>query len=363
MRHARLLVVLALPLLAACEEKAEAPPPPVRAIKSMVVSDRVGEQQRKIAGVVEAATVTDLSFEIGGRLTELPVDIGQAVATGDTVARIDPTPLELALKSAVGELTEAQSKLTDAKAKFEQQDALFAKGYTTKSAYDTAQANLSSAEAVVDRLKAQRDKAERNLKNATLTAPFDGRISEKYVDRFTEVQSGQKIVQLSAGGEREVQANVPAGIIGRIATGDTVSVAFPTLPGRTVAGTITQIGSRAGQSNAFPVIAALAEDDPDIRAGMTAEVTFSFKTADTGEAFLVPLPAVVARGDKRKGVVYVFDKEAGVVRERQIQIVNIRDNFIVVAGGLEKGDVIAVAGTSFLHDGMEVKLLDNAGTE
>jgi len=360
MRSVSVFLALTLPILAACEEKTEAPPPPTRAIKTMVVSERVGEQERKIAGVVEATTVTDLAFQVGGRVVELNVDIGDTLKAGDIVARIDPAPFEFALRTAKSEVSDAEGRLRDAESKHVQQEALFKKGYTTKTAYDTALANLNSATAALEGARSRRDTAERDLKLTTLTAPFDGRISARYLDRFTEVTGGQKIVQLSAGGQRKVEANVPESMISSISVGDAISVAFPTLRNRTVTGKISQIGARAGNTNSFPVIAVLDEEDAAIKAGMTAEVTFFFKTEETGKAFTIPTPAVLPSGDGTAGLVFVFDPAASVVRQREVDIVNVKDNDLVVAGGLNEGDIIAVAGVSFLHDGMKVKLLDSS---
>ena len=358
MRSAALLLAITLPALVACEEKVEAPPPPVRAIKTMVIAERVGKQERKIAGIVEASTVTDLAFEISGRVVELEVDIGDQLKAGDTVAGIDPVPYQIAFRSAESEVDDAEGRLKDAESKFTQQDTLYKKGYTTKTSLDTARANLNSSKAALEGAQSRRDTAQRNLTLTTLTAPFDGRVSEKFVERFTEIASGQKVVQLSAGGQRKVEATVPEAMISDLKVGDTVTVGFPTLPDKIVTGKISQIGSRAGASSSFPVIAVLDEEDPLIRAGMTAEVTFAFETEATGNAFVIPIPSVLPTGDKGTGLAFVFDPAANVVRQREVQIVNIKDNDLVVAGGLSEGDIIAIAGTSFLHDGMKVKLLD-----
>jgi len=41
-----------------------------------------------------------------------------------------------------------------------------------------------------------------------------------------------------------------------------------------------------------------------------------------------------------------------------VQVVNVHNNELEITGDVKKGDIVAVAGVSFLVDGMKVKLLD-----
>ena len=345
-------------LLTACEEEAAPPVEVVRSVKTMVLATRAGEQTRKIAGITEAATVTDLAFETAGRILEIRVDIGDTLNKGDVVASLDAEPYRLRIRSAEGQLSEAQARLSDAEAKFEQQNTLYKKGFATKTAYDTALANLNTSRSAVEVATSQLRLAERDLQLTTLKAPLSGRLTEKYVERFYEITAGQKIVQLSADGDLKVKASVPEGLIAQLNVGDKITAQFPTLDGKQLPGTITQVASRAGTTNSFPIIAVLDENDPAVLPGLTVEVVMSFKTDATGKAFLVPVTAVLPAPEPRVGSIFVFDKTAGTIEERKIKVVNVRGNELEISGDIAEGDIIAVAGVSFLVDGMKVKLLD-----
>jgi multidrug efflux pump subunit AcrA (membrane-fusion protein) len=56
--------------------------------------------------------------------------------------------------------------------------------------------------------------------------------------------------------------------------------------------------------------------------------------------------------------VFVFDAESSTVRRTAIEDDGIRDSNIVVSSGLKAGDIIAVAGVSFLQDGQKVRLME-----
>jgi len=350
----------ALLFLASCGEDDQGgqAEPAIRAIKSIVVTARAGHQARRISGVTEAEVVTDLAFEISGRVLNIPGEIGDTVAEGDLIAEIDREPYLLKVEKARGKVDDARAQLRDAAAKYGQQRQLFDQGFASKAAFDSARAKRDTAESGVDVALSELQIAQRDLKLTKLLAPLDGRISEKHVEKFTEVSPGQKIVQVSSSGRLEVNVSVPETLVRNLKLGADVGIEFPTMPGRKATGKIAEIGARAGTGNAFPVTIKLDEDETALQAGMTAEVTFTFQTAATGRAFMLPLTAVLPGSEHETATIFVYDKDASVVRKRMVTIVNLRDNDLEVAGEIQEGDIVAIAGVSFLADGMKVNLLD-----
>ena len=57
---------------------------------------------------------------------------------------------------------------------------------------------------------------------------------------------------------------------------------------------------------------------------------------------------------------FVYQPDTSTVKQTSVQMRGVRDNMIIVTEGLAPGDVVAVAGTSFLSDGMKVKLMAKA---
>jgi len=67
---------------------------------------------------------------------------------------------------------------------------------------------------------------------------------------------------------------------------------------------------------------------------------------------------LVPGGGDTEGSVFVYDAETATVEKRKIRHGGTRDNGIVVEEGLAAGDIVAVAGVSFLRDGQPVRLMD-----
>ena len=94
---------------------------------------------------------------------------------------------------------------------------------------------------------------------------------------------------------------------------------------------------------------------------MSAEIIFRFASAETGAAFVVPMTAVLPNPvEGGMARVFVFDPGTGLLEARDVQVTNVKDNRLQIIGDIAEGEVIATAGISFLHDGMEVELFDPA---
>src|SRR5208283_5137405 len=96
------------------------------------------EPIRPVLGTVEPRFRTDLGFRVQGRLIARPVNIGDSVVQGQTVAAIDSTALELAVRSARAELSKSQAQLANAEATEERQRRLSTSDATTKQRLDDA---------------------------------------------------------------------------------------------------------------------------------------------------------------------------------------------------------------------------------
>lgn len=345
-------------LLGGCSEEVAEAPAPVRAIKYMTLEQGAAAQQRRISGVVEAGTSSVASFETAGKVVELTLNVGDTVSVGDLMARLDPEPFALRLREAEGKLGQAEATLADASSKYRQQKTLYDKGLATKTAHETALANLRNARGSVDVARSQLKIAERNRDKAELSAPFSGVVARRAVEVFEEVASGQEIYTLQTQGDSEVRVSLPETLVNVVSVGDPVQVIVPSLPDTAISGQVAEIAPLAENVNAYPVTIRLVGSPEGLRPGMSAQAVFEFKPDHTSDAFSIPVSALKPKVDEQGGSVFVFD--GGLLQERAVQVVNVRDNALQIVGDIKPGEVIATAGVSLLHDGMQVRLFDPA---
>lgn len=347
-------------VLFACRQE---PPPPiesVRAIKTTVVNEIASGRIRKFSGVVEAADKSSVSFEVPGNVQEVRVKVGDKVSEGDVLAVLDKSTYELNVKAAEAALGRAQARLTNSRNDLERlkRIAKLDQGAISEARLDNAGAQYATDKQQVEYRVSQLNLAKRDLEKTVLLAPFDGHIAERLVEPFYEVDRGQRLFDIYMEGAMEAAVSIPESEIYGIYLGIPSQIRFPTIPGKVYEGNVTEISKVAGTANAFPVKVTIEGDIEKVRPGMTAEVTIMLAGETTETSYLVPLVAVAAGDSNAKGYVFVFDEASSTVKKTAIESGGVRDNDAVVSKGVKAGDIIAIAGVSFLEDGQKVKLME-----
>ncbi len=355
--RAILLLAVAPLALAACEQEPPEVVERIRAIKTITVAERGSGQVRRFPGIVEAVDTSILSFEVGGNTREVNVNVGDRVTAGQVLTTLDKTPYELNVQAAEAELGRAKAVLAEKQTVFDRQRTLYAKEWVSKAAFDQAVAARDSAKNQVAYAGSKLNLARRDLEKTVLTAPFDGVIADKAVDPFQEVARGEKIFSIYIEAAMQIVLSVPETAIGEIYLGLPADIGFPAEGIAPLAGRVSEIGTVASEANAFPVKVTLTEPPPKVLPGMTAEASLVLGGQDNGSSFLVPFSAIAPGEDPGRGYVFVYDPATSTVRRTAVSGKGVRDNRVMIAEGIEAGDVIAIAGVSFLRDGQQVKLM------
>jgi RND family efflux transporter MFP subunit len=353
-----LVLVFIWVAITGCKEKIEIAEQ-IRALKTITVSEPASGQVRKFSGIVRATDSANLSFEVSGTVETVYVDVGNPVEKGQILAVLDKEPYRLDVDAAQAELVTARAKVVNTKEEYDRQERVYSQGAGAKSKLEQAKYNYDAARSQVNYQIANLNLAKRNLSKTMLTSPYNGHIAWRSVDPHEEVKVGQKVFTIDAKGALEVYLAVPETTIHQIHMGTPATVKFPTMPGLSVKGRIYEIGSAAVKANAFPVKVGLIEPPANINPGMTAEVSLVLKDDSQMTGYLVPIQAILPAKEAKQGYAFVYDPATSTVRKTQIQTLGAEQNMAIVSEGLSAGDIIAVAGVSFLADGMKVKLMEH----
>lgn len=345
--------------LAACKERVEIVEE-IRPIKTITVREQPAEQIRKFSGQVAAVDSSSLSFEVGGQVESVEVDIGDKVKKGQVLAALDSEPYELDVDAAEAELIKARENVTKTEAEYERQKRIFEQGAGAERYVEVSEYNYKAARSAVNFQIAKLDLARRNLRKTKLISPYDGVIAWRSAQPNEKVLAGQKILEINASGKMEVQLAVPETTVDRIHIDDPATISFPTLPDRTAGGRISYIGGAAVKANAFPVKVALIDPSKEVKPGMTAEASLTITDETRKSGYLVPIQALLPSAEPNRGHAFVYDPATSTVKKTPVRSRGMADRKVIVDEGLAAGDIIAVAGVSFLADGLEVKLLEDS---
>jgi RND family efflux transporter MFP subunit len=355
-----LLLVPFLLVLLACRQE---PPPPVeriRAIKTITVSEQASGKMRQFSGVVEAADSSSISFEVSGNVREVHVDVGDRITKGQVLAVLDKRTYNLNVKAAEAELGRARVQLADKRNDLDRYKRINKQdpGAVSQAALDNSQAAVDGTRKQVQFARSQLKLAQRDLEKTVLRAPFDGVIATRNVEPFFEVRRGQKLFDVFENTGMEVAISIPEDVIDEIQMDQKGDIQFSVFADRTYHGRVTEISKVAGTANAFPIRLTIENPDQRIRPGMTARVALMLSGDEEKTAYMVPLSAIAQRGDTKKGFVFIYDDKTSTVKKTQIEGGSVRGNDAVIIEGVKEGDIVAVAGVSFLEDGQKVKLME-----
>jgi RND family efflux transporter MFP subunit len=352
--------ILVFSLQGCGEKKQEAAEQPARGLRAYKVAAKAESRVRRFPSVLQPADVSSLSFEIGGQLKAVTLTVGQKVQLGDVLAEIDPRSLQTQVEQASAGVQQAQAQLDNAEADFQRKDELLKRGVATQAVFDQSRATLLSSRAQLDQARRQLDLANHNLDRSKLLAPFAGTIARIEVKSFAQVAAGQPIVTLYSDDRFEMSFLAPAPTFQSLGVGQAVDVRIADLPDLALKGEIKELGSKAEQVSAFPVVIRLDNSAPNLNAGMSVEVSIEEPLIGGKSGFVVPLTVLAPEGGKElqgKGTVFVYDSGSSTVKKRAVTVGGVRDNRLVVTEGIAVGDIVASAGVSYLVDGQKVKLL------
>lgn len=336
-------------LLAACEPPA--PPEPkaqnVRPARIHVVEASQSASVLRFAGAVEASTSIDAAFEVGGALSQLDVLEGETVKAGDLLAALDPTDFLLAVRES-----EAQLRLV--RQDFERKRDILGRGGIARSAVDDAAAELELA-------RVRLAQAQKRLRDARLTAPFDAQIARRFVDNHTKVQAGEAIVRLSALSELVIAAAMPQALLATLNADaiDSISARFAFAPDRDFPLTYRENrGEADAMAQTFEIALTMTRpEDLNILPGMSAEVTVTLKQQATAPTLTIPTAALVSHSDGRF-FVWVVPPVGGAVEQRFVEVGTPTSLGVPVVSGLTSGEAIVSSGAAYLQPGMSVRRLE-----
>ena len=350
--------VLILLLVGCGDEEVAVKDPVVRAIKSYEIAEPATGDKRDYSGTLVASNTSALGFAVSGTVRTVDVSAGDNVLKGQVLASLDTEPFELSVSAARAQLADAEATFTEMQAAVERQRQLFQKGWVAKAALDQATSAFNGARAQLDLARSKLGIAERDLKNASLLAPFDGRIADRDIEPFQEVQAGQAILRIDSDGALEVTFSVADSVVSRLNAGASVTVDIPSSTGCGCSARITEIGTTTSTANTITVQAAMIDGTKDLLPGMAANVRVPLGGASEDAGYLVPITAIAPGDESARGYLFVFNRESGTVQKTPISGgSSVSGNLVAVRGSLRAGDIVAAAGTSFLREGQRVKLL------
>jgi HlyD family secretion protein len=306
-----------------------------------VVVDRVARgdlvQTLVASGHVETPFRVEIGAQITGVVAEVLVREGERVTEGQPLIKLQGQELrasvvqaegavaqaearlrqlaDLTLPTARQALLQAQATLRTAQAAYDRTGQLFANGNATRVAYDEAQRALEVARTQVrsaelqvftaspggsDEVLArtQADQARANLETtrvretyATITAPREGVLISRSVERGAVVQPGRALMVLAPAGQTQLVLQIDERNLGLIEIGQKAVASADAYADRRMAAVVSYINPAIDIARASVEVKLVVPDPPAyLRQDMTVSVDIEVARSD--RTLVLPARAV-----------------------------------------------------------------------
>ncbi len=302
-------------------------------------------------GTLQAQSSAQVASEVDGTVFRIDFEEGSRVPTGKVLVQLDASKLRASLHAAEATAQQARTQAANLERQVQRNRGLLAQGAISRQAFDDLQSGYQSARAQVDQAEASAALARQQLSDATIRAPFPGRVGERTFDVGDYVRKGDPMFSVTDDDTLQVRFTVPEGYSDRLQPGSSMQVQSPNVPGRWFDGQVYFVSPTVDPVNRTVTLKAEVPNlDGKLRSGSSADVRLVLEKRSG--AIVIPEAAIVP-SDQQMLVYLVRDGQA---HRTPVQVGARTEGRVEILSGVSAGDTVVTAGQQRLEDGTPVKI-------
>ena len=270
-----------------------------------------------------------------GTVKTVSVRVGQKVTKGQVMATLETSTVDQQIAALAPQLS-----LT--KTLYEKQQGLWAQNVGSEVQLLAAKTNYESVQKQIEALKSQKDMYR-------IVAPISGTVDNVSVKVGDVVAPGAQGVRVVSYDKLKVEAILGENYLGKVKTGDKVTIEFPDL-GDTIHSSLTYVAQSVDlMSRGFAVQVLL---NSNTKAHPNMACILKIANYSNPAALVVPVSVIqkTADGDR------LFILVGGAAKEVAVQTGRISNGNAEILKGLEAGDRVITTGYEELENGQQVSL-------
>ncbi len=337
------------------------------AVALVKVESRDMVETLDLAGTLEARRQVAVSPRMAGRLADVLVELGDRVAAGQVLARLDDFDLQARVRQAEASEAGARAALgqREADAVHLQRQAkrdrdLLAKEYVARADVEDSEARAQAARAAVTVARAELGRQRAALAEArtavgqtVLIAPMVGVVAVRHADPGAVVSASSPVVTLIAPGDLKAVVQIPEAALSRVRPGTRAALKVDAWPAMSFPAAIARISPVvAPDTRQAQAELTVRNGGGRLRPGMLARVALEVERRSSVPA--VPAEAIIVR----QGQDGVFVKDGDKARFQPV-IAGVRTGgWVEMRSGLGAGAQVVTLGNHLLQDGSPVRAGD-----
>ncbi|MBN1553069.1 efflux RND transporter periplasmic adaptor subunit [bacterium] len=321
-------------------------PHPVRTEKVRIMDF---EPKFQTTGTLVAHREVNVRALVSGSIEKLPVDIGARLDEGSLLFQIRMVDYQLALEQAEANVEQAGVVLKDREREWRRMENLYNEGSATEQMRDQAKSAFEQAAAALKLAIASKNAALQALKDCTVTSPYGGVVTAKFIDVGEFVSRGDPVLEILDLKILNAEIEIPERYAGQIHEDQPVTLKVITFD-EPFEGLVTAVNPKIDPaSRTFLVKVSIPNQDRKLQSGLFCSVDFSLPVQK--DQMAIPRQAIVR--DEGKSKVWVVQNDhvtSKIIREGP----NL-NGFVMVLDGLDESDDVVVEGIGGLTEGREVR--------
>src|SRR5216684_816222 len=310
-------------------------------------------------GTIEAERSVEIRPEVTGVLRDVLFQEGQTVQTGQLLFRIDPATFEAGVEQAKATLERDKAQAEQAQVQATRLAPLAEKEYVTRQEYDQARATAAALTAAVAADQAQLNQARIQFERSRISAPISGRSGNLTVKAGNLVSANgtQSLVTINQIKPVLVRFTVPQQNLPDVRQYNPSGNIKVEIRRENKAGPLLGQGKLVfidnnvnAQTGTVMLNARVPNNNESLWPGQFVAVRLLL----TWEPKAVIVPEMAMQNGQQGAFVYVADE--GKARIQPVTIARQVDNLIVIASGLEGGEMVITEFPRNLVPGMPLKI-------
>lgn len=316
-------------------------PTPVEALKA-----KSGPVLRRVTAAASLSAIQSVVLrpEVNGKIAKIYFKEGESVQQGDPLYKIDDRIYKAKVK-------EAEARVALGREQYRRASTLLAKNFGSVAEKDKALADLEAAEAALDEAKV-------HLEDTVIKAPFEGVMGLSNVSVGALVSESVELVSIVDLDPINVDFSIAESYLPHVHVGDVIDVTVEDYDILPVEATIKAIAPEIDEATRTVTIRAqMPNQDLSYRPGEFARVMVLAGKIEN--AVLIPEVAIEREGEEEY-VMLVVDN----IAVRSTVSTGMRDgNEVEITHGVKAGDLVVTSGQFKIHDGEEVKVVNQEKAE
>ncbi|MCX8027361.1 MAG: efflux RND transporter periplasmic adaptor subunit [Thermodesulfovibrionales bacterium] len=342
------ILLLTLTLIFACKDKTksselETKKERIQGVSVSTITLSTIDEVYELTGNVRSRLSGNVSARVVGEVKEVYVKEGDLVKEGQILIKIDDSDVREKVKAAEKGLESARHNMEFSKKTYERYKTLYDEKAVSGQEFDQIKTQMTVAQSEFERAKAMLNEALTYQRYTSITAPYDGVITSKNIEKGNVAVVGAPLFNIEGIGSYYIEVNVDESMSGKIKTGLPLIVKIDGLNKEYKAKVTEVVPSVDPKTRSF--ITKIDISGQGIRSGMFTRVLFTLGKRD---AILIDKNCIVKKG-QLTGVYAVDDKT--MVSYRLVKLGSSIGDKVEVLSGLKPNDKIISSGIEKVVEG------------